>query len=163
MILTIGICRKIDLIAYHQLMSDIITYTKEHFQVDKILPLINNMTQRLLSTNVGRPINHPGCFLQDLEYLQSLLMGIKLRVDHSTPFYQDKTEMCKILQASILELQNAVSQAQNMGVHVLASFNQYRISTTLVYIKLFSNCNGTTAKKLFTTPGNTIADTLSTL
>lgn len=145
-----GLFRDIDFGTYYYMMTDIISVS-EHAKVDTILSLVTDMIQHMMQFGDDLcPMNHPGCFLKDLEYLDCILLEFRFQ---DNPQGQNPKNT-KVLQKSILKLRNALSKARET---VLRSWSM-RSNPIIVYLKLFDG--RLTLKELFSIP---IADTLSNL
>lgn len=134
--------------------------------IDTLLPLVTGLTQRLISLDPARQMNYPACFIQDMGMvidIEDWYLWDRESHDLSGSDAEHATETRKLLSA-ISELRETALHARRRGIHILSLCDNFRITPSLVFINIFRDVEMKMFfKKLFTIPGNTIEDTLSTL
>lgn len=141
------------------MMSKIFEYGGWDCPIETLLSLITGMTERLRNLNPHGHMNHPGCFMQDMELINDM---VEAMTKNSHNFI---SEIRQNFFDAIRELQDIARLSREMGIRKLSSCNGFRVTPTLVSIDIFSATGpgDILINQLFAIPGNTVSDTLSTL
>lgn len=151
-------------------MSGMIFNAAPYCEVGVLLQLIKFMTARLQLVDPNGHMNHPACFIQDMEWIESMLSETEDHYKSVIPGSDSRRGAKRAsgsgghkLLTAISGLRETASLARKRGIRLLSSCQGYRITPSLMYMNVFSAGYGAPLRKLFTIPGTTVDDTLSSL
>lgn len=132
-----------------------------------LLLLVDNITQRLLRFEPTGQMNYVECFMQDMEWIGSMSTAIwsrfHINLNKMTTQQEIEARKAEGLIDSVFRLEEISSTARKKGVRILSLRKEFRITPTLAFLYDFGVTECATWDRLFSIPGQTVADVLLTL